>query len=48
MLFALCAYLNFAINTVNKSNTLTKGNLIKERKKPRTKLKVQLLVKLNG
>ena len=35
----------FAVNTVNKSNALTNGTLINERKQPWTKLNVQLLVK---
>ena len=35
----------YAVNAVNKSNTLKNCNLINERKKPWTELKVQLLVK---
>ena len=35
----------FAVNAVNKFNMLMNGNLINERKKPRTELKFQLLVK---
>ena len=35
----------FAINAINESTTLTNGNLINERKKTTTQLKVQLLVK---
>ena len=35
----------FAVDAVNKSNTLTKGTLINKQKKLRTELKVQILVK---
>ena len=37
-----------SVNAVNKLNLLTNDKLINERKKLRTELKVQLLVKTNG
>ena len=43
--FAQTVNILLAIDAITKSNSSTNGNLIEERKKPWTELKVQLLVK---